>query len=508
MPNAKRPAVADWPNAATTDLEQIDVWWNKADYNLALVVDRAGLAVVDLDGGKGISSWNNLAAREGAAWLVAGDTPLPTYAVKTPSGGYHLYFDGAFRTTQGPLAPHVDTRGPGSYVLAPPSHATEEAGERCTGDYTLVDGQEPVSVPEWLSIALIPRHAPQVGAGVARLDLDTNAAIGRAMAHIQNTPIPEEGSRDTDTYKLAADLGDLGISEETAIELMEGWINETAAEDFDALIPIASAFEHRQNDLGVHAVDAPSVSLAGRVERIADGADGGSPETRSRFYLKTRREQLDTPDPTWQIPLILPDRCTALMVAPPGGGKTWAALDLGLCVATGLPWAGLKPERPGPVVYAGAEGMAGIEKRRVTAWELANGREVGSTDFFTCPVPLLIMPGEVEEWWQAIRDKLGNRLPVLIILDTVASALSGFDEDVRGAGMFTRFVNNTQRQFDCAFLGLHHMGKDVTRGARGSNAFLANFDTQIRTDYIDDGHALSVWVHRHRDYDRPRGRHY
>src|ERR1035437_5177502 len=48
------------------------------------------------------------------------------------------------------------------------------------------------------------------------------------------------------------------------------------------------------------------------------------------------------------------------------------------------------------------------------------------------------------------------------------------------------------------------MGKDVARGARGSNAFLANFDTQIRTDYIEDTHALSVWVHRHRDYDRPR----
>jgi hypothetical protein len=76
----------------------------------------SGFDVVDLDGEEGIAEWTKLEAKHGKA---------PTYSVRTPRGGLHLYYrhDPArpIPCTASKLAPHIDTRGDGGYVLVPPS---------------------------------------------------------------------------------------------------------------------------------------------------------------------------------------------------------------------------------------------------------------------------------------------------------------------------------------------------------------------------------------------------
>jgi hypothetical protein len=48
------------------------------------------------------------------------------------------------------LAPGVDTRGDGGYVVAPPSHAT-------AGAYSVTDATEAQPLPDWLLAALTKR---------------------------------------------------------------------------------------------------------------------------------------------------------------------------------------------------------------------------------------------------------------------------------------------------------------------------------------------------------------
>jgi hypothetical protein len=102
---------------ATTDEFQIRVWWQRQPQANIGLAAGAGLLIVDIDvrdGKPGREEFFSLEQKYGK---------LPeTRTVSTGTGGTHLYFrvpeDFAAR---GRLAPHVDLRGAGCYVLAPPS---------------------------------------------------------------------------------------------------------------------------------------------------------------------------------------------------------------------------------------------------------------------------------------------------------------------------------------------------------------------------------------------------
>ena len=508
-PDTKQPAVTDWPNAATTDMEVIDAWWSKADYNLALVLDRAGLAAIDLDGLEGVADWNDLAHEH--LWSMATDTTKPTYCVKTPSGGYHLYFDGTFRTTQHALAPHVDTRGPGSYVLAPPSHVMTEAGERCTGDYVLVDGRDPVKVPEWLAQVLEPRQAQALAPPGSGSLIDSPASIARAKAHMARVDPPDPGDRNNSVFRIACTLGDLGVSEEAATELMEDWYGQALADNFteeEAHAAIASAFEHRTNELAAHAVQPASVALA-EAARAWSG-DGGNNRAKtavlSRFHAENWDEQDSGAEPAWLLSGLIPERSSILVIAPPKGGKSWFLLDVALSIAAGVPWAGIAPARSAKVLYVAGEKRVDLKRRRARAWAL--GHQIDRVDnFYVMPPPLLSMPGEAEEWFAEVARVCDGEPPALIIFDTAARVMVGMEENsAKDVGLFARFVQATIERFKCAVAVAHHQGKDAAKGARGSSAFLGNFDTIIETEYTRMTKALVVRVREHSDYDVEDGK--
>jgi Bifunctional DNA primase/polymerase, N-terminal/Primase C terminal 1 (PriCT-1) len=127
-PTAKQPLAARGFLDATTDLEQVTFWWRRrADANIGMPTgERSGFDVVDIDlhdGASGFPSFER-ARREG---LVGGWA----FVVRTPSGGIHAYYPHARgveqRSWQLPTA-HVDFRGDGGYVVAPPSLCTTAAG--------------------------------------------------------------------------------------------------------------------------------------------------------------------------------------------------------------------------------------------------------------------------------------------------------------------------------------------------------------------------------------------
>lgn len=108
--NAKQPAFTRSFKEATTSMLQIDQWWDAADYNIGMCPDHIGHLVFDVE-------------KDGAEeWAAIFPIGTPTDMVsRTPNGGWHYWFKGQGKCTVKKIAPHIDTRGEGGYVLLPPS---------------------------------------------------------------------------------------------------------------------------------------------------------------------------------------------------------------------------------------------------------------------------------------------------------------------------------------------------------------------------------------------------
>lgn len=111
----KHPRVKNGVKEATKDREQITRWWDQwPEANIGLATGD-GIYVIDIDCSKGarVESLAEL-GMPGLEW---------TFTVRTGSGGYHLYLRCSedLPNTAGKLAPFIDTRGTGGYIVAPPS---------------------------------------------------------------------------------------------------------------------------------------------------------------------------------------------------------------------------------------------------------------------------------------------------------------------------------------------------------------------------------------------------
>jgi hypothetical protein len=103
----------------TCDRALIDKWWTQGDWNVAIVPDDLGCYVVDIDiRDGGLDVWRALCEEHG--WHGAASC-----MVRTPSGGWHLYYRGSHANSVGTakrgLGPGIDIRGREGYVLIPPS---------------------------------------------------------------------------------------------------------------------------------------------------------------------------------------------------------------------------------------------------------------------------------------------------------------------------------------------------------------------------------------------------
>lgn len=124
VPGEKRPLVAHGFKDATTDLAQVQAWWQRwPDANIGIPTGEASaIEVVDVDvkgaEPRGPASWQ----RASQAGLLDGWAAQ----IVTPSGGLHTYFPAAQREQRSWAsgAAQLDFRGTAGYIIAPPSHTT------------------------------------------------------------------------------------------------------------------------------------------------------------------------------------------------------------------------------------------------------------------------------------------------------------------------------------------------------------------------------------------------
>lgn len=150
-PNTKIAAVT-WKN---------DTQYNMYDYpqatGYAIDTERSGLIVIDCDVKQeesGVDAYLNLSIEE------SGEMPS-TLSVKSPSGGLHFYYSNpkgaTVKSTVSKLAPAVDVRATGGYIVGPGSTITKEDGS--TGTYTIQNNGAAIEpAPTWLLDLLVEKE--------------------------------------------------------------------------------------------------------------------------------------------------------------------------------------------------------------------------------------------------------------------------------------------------------------------------------------------------------------
>jgi hypothetical protein len=165
-PATKEPATEHGFEDATIDPDQIDKWWRWAPKrNPAISTGAAGLVVVDCDprNGKQLPGrWRDeVGITDGLDCLAVlaerhhGPDELAvllsaTRVVRTPRRGWHLYYrqpDEAIGNSASKIAPLIDIRGLGGYVLIEPG-ATDD------GAYRLLTDLPPAPLPAFLRAAI------------------------------------------------------------------------------------------------------------------------------------------------------------------------------------------------------------------------------------------------------------------------------------------------------------------------------------------------------------------
>lgn len=117
----KHPLTPSGCNDASANPEVISKWWSQwPKANVAIATGEAsGIFVIDIDVADGKNGAASLAE------LEAEIGPIPRDAVvRTGSGGWHIYLklaDLPIRNSASKIGEHIDVRGSGGYVVAPPS---------------------------------------------------------------------------------------------------------------------------------------------------------------------------------------------------------------------------------------------------------------------------------------------------------------------------------------------------------------------------------------------------
>ena len=239
----------------------------------------------------------------------------------------------------------------------------------------------------------------------------------------------------------------------------------------------------------------------------------------------------DDPPVEWIADGLLPTAGLVVLAGDPNAGKSALAIDLALRAAHGLQWLG-RDVTPCSTVYLSYEGALGA---RMRAWRQAHPAAL-TVDGNYLHVdedrrPNLTDPdalAQLERVLDGAAAANGGRPPSLLVIDTLARAIAGGDENDSGAlGAALEAVAELQRRRSVTVLLLHHTRKpqagsnpkaDGMHALRGSSALAGAADVvllavcgeddvrTLRTAKVRDGEILPPMHYRILGQDTGRER--
>jgi len=213
-------------------------------------------------------------------------------------------------------------------------------------------------------------------------------------------------------------------------------------------------------------------------------------EEKRSFVFRSAAELCFQPRPrTWLIRSVLDDEKLAMIFGEATAMKSFVAMDMGLCIATGRTWHGHNGGRRGSVFYVCGEGFSGLNAR-VKAWAQHHEADLTDIPFFVSerPAQFLDPDGTAEVHWAV--DELSTRhgQPALIIVDTLNRNFGPGDENsTQDMTKFVTAMDQLRIRYKCTILIIHHSGWSMAERARGASALRAALDWEYRMTKEPDG---------------------
>jgi len=465
VPNGKVPATAHGVNDATTDPEQIKRWWGQnPNLNVGIACgSTSGIVVFDIDPRNGgDASWQQ--------WL-SDHGPMPDGAMAlTAGGGQHYVAKHVDGIRSCKLADGIDLLADGRYFIVYPSTIEHRA-------YEWEASSDPLDV---VAPSVIPVHwLPMLGQ--------------RKVVPTTNGDLIQ-GNRNDGLTSLAGAMRSFGMTEAEILAAISV-ANETRCE-----IPLPSS-EIKQIARSVSRYE-PDADVAASSAIGSEAADALLSESPTRDYFLTRATSfLGQPSPVpWIVKGWLPAYSTTMMYGESGVGKTFVALDMACCIASGIDWHGIRT-KPGIVVYLAGEGNYGM-RQRIASWCKRNN--VNSLDNLLISNKAIDMdgPGAATQVIAAVR-ALTSEPVALVNIDTLNNHMSGDENSAKDSRAMINACNVVSMALSATTMLIHHLGhsNEAKQRARGSSAWRGALDASILVH--GKSHEIIVSCTKQKDAPEP-----
>jgi hypothetical protein len=222
-----------------------------------------------------------------------------------------------------------------------------------------------------------------------------------------------------------------------------------------------------------------------------------APEAAPAYKLHSFKDLQTIPRLQWLIRGILLESTASALTAKSGDFKSFLALCMALCIATGRAWFGHEVKQ-GNVVYVAAEGFYTIFDR-ATAWAQFHNCELPE-NFHIVKAPVNLADARVVT---AFRGSVEELKPAFIVLDTLSQCAIGMNENDNAAmADFVRGMMSLGNEIGAHVQVLHHNAK-ATGTFRGAGSFGANLDAHISLDRPETDEENTIFVRCEKQRGKP-----
>lgn len=516
----KRPVISHGFKSATADPGEIASIFATPGATLIGVPtgELTGFDVLDVDPRHG-----------GSAWLAENECRLPETRIhQTQGGGRHYLFRHApgVRNSAAKVAPGIDVRGEGGYIVAPPSPG-----------YQVIHEADIAEWPDWLLELVLPRPDPRPyqGRTHAAGELDSKRLDGFVRSVLDRVSRAPEGGKHFVLRNAALSLGGIqeaaGLSDQRAGEMLLAALPQTVKDWKGAAKTIAWGLERGRGKpieledrrpLNGHTSEPPpiptdpgwfsslEVRLAEDGEPVPDwetsaqppqtsADDDIDPAIDSRIIDPTKDWLAPAPLREWVIDGWIPRGYVTGIYGDGGVGKSLLVQQLLTSVALGLPWLGLSVvggrafgmmcEDDSKELHRRQESINGAYQVRMENLEMLRIAPRLGCDNLLMTFDQHNHPHLTELFADLCRYLSAFR-PTLVVLDTLADIFGGNELSRQHARAFVQGVGGRiARRWNCAVVIPAHpsaSGLSTGSGTSGSTAWNNTFRSRLYMRRPDD----------------------
>jgi hypothetical protein len=386
-------------------IKELETWFLNTKNNLGVVTGKvSNLSVLDADSPE----------------ALAGVKHTSCITVLTKRGRHSYFLHTGEANSASKIAEHIDVRGEGGFVVAPPS---------------MVDGFR-------------------------------YRFLSPVINHLRLDAFPRELLTNETTKSVAVKPADW-ISEALS-KLAEGNRNHTFSQIVGRL--------HRDNHsastiltlLAPHAnaVQFPIGELENVIQSVTRYKNGSGPESGQTLYTgNDKAEDIETflegeEKVEWIVPGVLAKSSLGFMAGLPESLKTWILADLAIEASRGGEWLGHKVKRT-KTLFVDQERWVGETRRRFK--KMLKGKGISGLDmrdYLTVQVGTTTRLN-LDESFEAFRRKLSELRPELVIVDSFATFSTVAENDRVEVQKVLERLKQLRQEFGCAILMIDHEGKSV-----------------------------------------------